>query len=79
MNYCPCCKDTLLCHISHNHIYWFCPSCWQEMPVCDLAASHSLTEAISGKLSTMHQKIEKSSLNSRVPSINSSQLAITHV
>lgn len=49
------------------------------MPVCDLAASHSLTEAISGKLSTMHQKIEKSSLNSRVPSINSSQLAITHV
>jgi hypothetical protein len=78
MNYCPCCKDTLLCHISHNHIYWFCPSCWQEMPVCDLAASHSLTEVISGKLSIMHQKIEESSFNREKDLINSSELDIIH-
>ena len=79
MNNCPCCKDTLLCHISHNHVYWFCPSCWQEMPVCELANSHSLTEVISGKLSTMHQKIEKTSLNTRIYCINSPELAVTHV
>ncbi len=78
MNYCPCCKDTLLCHISHNHIYWFCPSCWQEMPVCDLAASRSLTEVISGKLSIMHQKIEESSFNREKDLINSSELDIIH-
>ncbi|MCJ8280074.1 MAG: hypothetical protein MJK14_09210 [Rivularia sp. ALOHA_DT_140] len=63
MNYCPCCKDILLCHISHNHIYWFCPSCWQKMPVCDLQNSHSLTEAISGKLSKINQKVELSRSN----------------
>lgn len=77
MNYCPCCRDTLLCHISHNHIYWFCPSCWQEMPVCELANSHSLTQEISGKISRMHQEIEKSSLN-HACKINSSELAISH-
>jgi hypothetical protein len=75
MNYCPCCKDTLLSHISHNHIYWFCPSCWQEMPVCSLPNSHSLTEAISAKLSRMHHKLEKSSLNSRQSSTSSNELA----
>ena len=49
------------------------------MPVCDLAASHSLTAAISEKISIIHQKIEKSSLNSRVRSIKSSQLAINRL
>jgi len=76
MNYCPCCKDTLLSHISNNHTYWFCPSCWQEMPVCALPNSHSLTEAISGKISQMHHKLEKSSLNQEKILINYSQLAL---
>mgnify|MGYP001804381182 FL=1 len=79
MNKCPCCQDTLLCHISHNHIYWFCPSCWQEMPVCDLANSHSLTQEISAKLSKMRQEIEKSSVKSRISGIDSSDLANIHV
>ncbi|HBB31151.1 MAG TPA: hypothetical protein DDZ80_31115 [Cyanobacteria bacterium UBA8803] len=35
MNYCPCCSAQLLPHIRHNHIYWFCSRCRQEMPVID--------------------------------------------
>ncbi|KAF3884041.1 MULTISPECIES: hypothetical protein [Nostocales] len=33
MNYCPCCSHQLLRHIRNHEIYWFCRSCWQEMPV----------------------------------------------
>ena len=70
MHYCPCCRDTLLCHISHNHVYWFCPSCWQEMPVCDLGSYYSLAEAISSKVSKIHQKLEQPALSSQKVLIN---------
>ena len=33
---CPCCSDQLLRHIRSAQIYWFCRSCWQEMPVFNL-------------------------------------------
>ncbi|MBE9233177.1 hypothetical protein IQ231_16220 [Cuspidothrix issatschenkoi LEGE 03284] len=33
MPYCPCCTDSLLHHIRGSESYWFCRSCWQEMPV----------------------------------------------
>ncbi|MEB3282587.1 MAG: hypothetical protein VKK42_27080 [Lyngbya sp.] len=32
MNNCPCCSSTLLRHIRHSQIYWYCPHCKQEMP-----------------------------------------------
>ncbi len=32
MNNYPCCSDTMLRHIRHHEIYWYCPSCRQEMP-----------------------------------------------
>ena len=32
MSTCPCCSDQLIRHVRQNQIYWFCPSCWQEMP-----------------------------------------------
>ncbi len=32
MSTCPCCSDTLLRHIQHGSLYWFCRSCWAEMP-----------------------------------------------
>ncbi|HEY9904278.1 MAG TPA: hypothetical protein V6D43_17895 [Candidatus Sericytochromatia bacterium] len=35
MTSCPCCSNQLLRHIRHQQIYWFCPSCWQEMPNLD--------------------------------------------
>jgi hypothetical protein len=32
MDTCPCCADTLLRHFDHGALYWFCRSCWAEMP-----------------------------------------------
>ncbi len=32
MQNCPCCSHTLLRHINHSNIYWYCPHCHQEMP-----------------------------------------------
>lgn len=32
MNNCPCCSDTMLRHIRHQEIYWYCLYCRQEMP-----------------------------------------------
>ncbi len=29
---CPCCTDVLLHHIQPGKSYWFCRSCWSEMP-----------------------------------------------
>ncbi len=35
MNSCPCCSQTMLRHVRNNQIYWYCPSCHQEMPNFD--------------------------------------------
>jgi len=32
MTKCPCCCDQLLSHSRNSQVYWFCRSCWQEMP-----------------------------------------------
>ena len=32
MNECICCHNRLIRHIAHRRMYWFCPSCYQEMP-----------------------------------------------
>lgn len=29
---CPCCSDQLLRHIRKGSLYWFCRSCYSEMP-----------------------------------------------
>lgn len=36
MNSCPCCSSSLLCHVRHKGVYWFCPQCRAEMPVLEL-------------------------------------------
>lgn len=36
MSNCPCCGNALLRHVRHNDVYWFCQSCWAEMPNLDL-------------------------------------------
>ncbi|MGL5059497.1 MAG: hypothetical protein ACRC62_05905 [Microcoleus sp.] len=36
MTDCPCCSNQMLRHIRHHQVYWFCRSCWQEMPVYNL-------------------------------------------
>jgi hypothetical protein len=37
MNDCPCCNGNMLRHVRNSRIYWFCPTCWQEMPNLTLA------------------------------------------
>jgi uncharacterized Zn finger protein (UPF0148 family) len=32
-NSCPCCGSSLLRHIRQGGVYWFCTSCWQEVPL----------------------------------------------
>ncbi|MCU0551034.1 MAG: hypothetical protein MUC48_16935 [Leptolyngbya sp. Prado105] len=32
MSTCPCCSDRLLRHIRQGSLYWFCRTCWSEMP-----------------------------------------------
>ncbi|AFZ59571.1 hypothetical protein Anacy_4205 [Anabaena cylindrica PCC 7122] len=56
MNYCPCCSNLLLQHIRQSEIYWFCRSCWQEMPVFTQGLSCSLTERILSKSSIVIQQ-----------------------
>ena len=35
MNECICCRDRLIRHLNHRRMYWFCPTCHQEMPNID--------------------------------------------
>jgi Zn-finger nucleic acid-binding protein len=32
MKTCPCCYYSLLRHLRHNDMYWYCPHCRAEMP-----------------------------------------------
>lgn len=51
MYYCPCCKDSLLKHIRGQETYWFCRSCWQEMPILTQRHSTAIPQPILEKLS----------------------------
>ncbi|HIK04242.1 MAG TPA: hypothetical protein IGS40_05940 [Trichormus sp. M33_DOE_039] len=33
VNSCPCCGGSLLRHVRHGELYWFCLSCRQEVPL----------------------------------------------
>jgi formamidopyrimidine-DNA glycosylase len=35
LHQCPCCSNKLLRHIQSNRVFFFCRSCWQEMPLID--------------------------------------------
>lgn len=43
MTYCPCCANQLLHHVRGTAQYWFCRTCWQEMPMLSLEASFRAT------------------------------------
>lgn len=34
---CPCCSNPMLHHLRHRQEYWFCRTCWQEMPVLPMS------------------------------------------
>ncbi len=48
MTSCPCCSNQLLRHIRHQEVYWFCTSCWQEMPNLDSLLKND-KEEMAGK------------------------------
>jgi hypothetical protein len=50
MPYCPCCTDSLLHHIRGSESYWFCRSCWQEMPVLTQGRTTEVPKPILAKL-----------------------------
>ena len=47
MNYCPCCSGLLLRHIRPWGLAWFCPHCWQDMPVFNLENHSSLEKTFA--------------------------------
>jgi ribosomal protein L37AE/L43A len=53
MPLCPCCSDLLLHHIRGAENYWFCRSCWQEMPVLTQRYTAEVPKPI---LATVSQK-----------------------
>jgi ribosomal protein L37AE/L43A len=36
-NSCPCCGGSLLRHVRHGTVYWFCKTCWQEVPLLSVS------------------------------------------
>ena len=50
MNNCICCHDHLLRHINHHRVYWFCPSCHQEMPNIDKSMLDSHLKKTKAKM-----------------------------
>ena len=44
MNECICCRDRLIRHLNHRKMYWFCPSCRQEMPNFNLDRTKHLNK-----------------------------------
>ena len=48
MSICPCCSQKLLHHIGYQRTYWFCSSCWQEMPDLNLVSQANLTNSFRG-------------------------------
>ncbi|MDH6059151.1 hypothetical protein NWP17_01615 [Chrysosporum bergii ANA360D] len=55
-NTCPCCGGSLLRHVRHSELYWFCQSCRQEVPlltVIRVARSHLETTNIGTPQTTL--------------------------
>nr|WP_290222039.1 hypothetical protein [Trichocoleus desertorum] len=43
VNKCPYCDSPLLRHARQKGVYWFCTSCWQEVPSLSSAVLRSET------------------------------------
>ncbi|NEQ52278.1 MAG: hypothetical protein F6K11_19415 [Leptolyngbya sp. SIO3F4] len=68
---CSLCQDTLLRHISQSRVFWYCPSCRQEM-VCE--EPKTSTDAIAPHISpvTPQRKLAKVTDISRHISVSAS-------
>lgn len=54
---CPCCSSSLLRHIRGTEVYWFCRTCWQEMPILSLSTSNLSAELGNAELHTRHKQL----------------------
>ncbi len=43
-NSCSCCGGSLLRHIRHGGVYWFCQGCWQEVPLLTVSSLSGVVE-----------------------------------
>ncbi|WGV25741.1 hypothetical protein [Halotia branconii] len=50
-NTCPCCGGSLLRHVRHSELYWFCVSCRQEVPLLTVNRLPNLDTRNTGVLS----------------------------
>ncbi len=44
VNTCPCCGGSILRHVRHHEVYWFCLSCRQEVPVLNINSVSNTTQ-----------------------------------
>lgn len=54
MSICICCGDRLVRHLNCQRIYWFCRSCYQEMP--------NIYESYACTISELSQQLATSSI-----------------
>ncbi|MBS9385537.1 hypothetical protein PN450_02935 [Dolichospermum lemmermannii CS-548] len=53
VNTCPCCGGSILRHVRHHEVYWFCLSCRQEVPVLNTSSGSNPLS----KLETRNQEV----------------------
>ncbi|MBA2749020.1 MAG: hypothetical protein H0U45_09840 [Tatlockia sp.] len=46
---CPCCGNPLLRHVRQSGVYWFCTSCWQEVPILAVSKIPPKQPAVASK------------------------------
>lgn len=48
VNNCPCCGGSLLRHVRHSELYWFCQNCRQEVPLLTVSRIPSVEARTKG-------------------------------
>ncbi|AFZ27312.1 hypothetical protein Cylst_5280 [Cylindrospermum stagnale PCC 7417] len=49
-NTCPCCGGSVLRHVRHGELYWFCVSCRQEVPLFTINRASNIETRNLGKI-----------------------------
>ncbi|SKB14742.1 hypothetical protein PL11201_680016 [Planktothrix sp. PCC 11201] len=52
---CPCCSSTLLRHIRHTGVYWYCSRCHEEMPDLSLSSAKPEKQKQTAPLSSVKE------------------------
>lgn len=60
---CPCCSNKLVHYINRNRDYWFCKTCWSEMPIIN-------DKEIQKNESSYHHEVEKEPIDSHDQILN---------